>query len=195
MGCQELTSKRYISDGFCTSVRPITERVCGGLCLPIDSMPWYAEYVKVWARTKVAEWRCVDDETKRRTVTLACENGDTRRYTIRVVTGCRCKQFSRVHNQSPVDSRRDHDSLADSLVVEEDDDDVDQVGDDLVDDATRLTVDAASVTTLTSSRRRDRQPPRIRQRRPPSSGVAKKSNYSPASPDVSPEHRAASVVS
>lgn len=175
MGCQELTSKRYISDGFCTSVRPITERVCGGLCLPLDSMPWYAEYVKVWSRTKVAEWRCVDDQAKRRTVTLVCENGDTRRYTIRVVTGCRCKEFNRAHNQSPVESRRVDavDSLADSLVVDDDEDDEDD------EVAAKQTIEVAS--TPSSFKRRDRQPPR-RQRRP--SGAAKKTNYWPESPEL-----------
>lgn len=53
-GCKELRSKRYISDGFCTATKPITEVVCTGSCLPASLLPWYAEYVKLWARTKVS---------------------------------------------------------------------------------------------------------------------------------------------
>lgn len=171
MGCQELTSKRYISDGFCTSVKPITERVCGGLCLPV-SMPWYAEYVKVWARTKVAEWRCVDDQTRRRAVTLMCENGETRSYTIRVVTGCKCKQFSRLHNQSPafVASKRRPE----------------HVGVAAADDAT---TDSSPVEELLSRRRpdapRERGASRHHRRRPPAASMSpeRKLSYAPDDDD------------
>lgn len=92
VGCKELRSKRYLSDGFCTSVRPITEVVCVGTCLPAHQLPWYAEFVKVWARTKVLEWRCVDDVIRRQRVTLQCENGDERTYRVRVVRSCKCKR-------------------------------------------------------------------------------------------------------
>ena len=34
MGCRELRSTKYISDGQCTSVQPIKELVCAGECLP-----------------------------------------------------------------------------------------------------------------------------------------------------------------
>lgn len=170
MGCQELSSKRYISDGFCTSVRPITERVCGGLCLPI-SMPWYAEYVKVWARTKVAEWRCVDDQTRRRTVTLMCQNGETRSYTIRVVTGCKCKQFSRLHNQSPAFAaskrRSDHDGVV------------------AADDATTNPPVEELLSRRRSDAPRERGAPRHHRRRPPTASVSaeRKLSYVPDDDD------------
>ena len=45
--CQALRSKRYLSDGFCTSLRPVEDVVCTGSCLPIRELPWYAEFVKV----------------------------------------------------------------------------------------------------------------------------------------------------
>lgn len=45
--CHELRSVRYLSDGFCTSVRPIHDVVCTGNCLPIRQLPWYAEFIKV----------------------------------------------------------------------------------------------------------------------------------------------------
>ena len=100
MRCRELTSKRYISDGFCTSVRPVTERICGGYCLPMNVLPWYAEYVNVWARSKLARWCCVERGRRTRHVKLQCDNGTVRRYRLRVVSGCRCQRVSRLHNQS-----------------------------------------------------------------------------------------------
>jgi len=45
--CRELRSVRYLSDGFCTSVRPVHDVVCTGTCLPIRQLPWYAEFIKV----------------------------------------------------------------------------------------------------------------------------------------------------
>ena len=100
VGCKELRSKRYISDGFCTSVKPITELVCTGHCLPIRNLPWYAEFIKVWARTKVLEWRCVEDDIRRKRVVLQCENGETRSYRIKVVKSCKCKRYLKPQNQS-----------------------------------------------------------------------------------------------
>lgn len=97
-GCKELRSKRYISDGFCTATKPITEVVCTGNCLPTSLLPWYGEYVKLWSRTKVLEWRCVEDVKKRQKVKLQCENGETRTYEVKVVRSCKCKrQTSRGH--------------------------------------------------------------------------------------------------
>lgn len=106
VGCKELRSKRYISDGFCTSVKPITEVVCTGHCLPIRNLPWYAEFIKVWARTKVLEWRCVEDDVRRKRVTLQCENGETRSYRIKVVRSCKCKRYMKPQNQSLVRLRK-----------------------------------------------------------------------------------------
>jgi len=104
VGCQELTSKRYISDGFCTSVRPVTERVCVGYCLPVDVLPRYAQHARAWARSSLNYWRCVEQRRRsRRHVTLRCDNGQVRRYAMRVVTGCRCQRVRHgLHDHGPV---------------------------------------------------------------------------------------------
>nr|KAG5696076.1 hypothetical protein BaRGS_017188 [Batillaria attramentaria] len=85
VGCRELRAKRYISDGFCTSTKPIKEVVCAGHCLPIMDLPWYAEFVKVWARSKLRDWQCAEDVVKRKSVHLLCQNGQYRTYRIKVV--------------------------------------------------------------------------------------------------------------
>ena len=110
VGCKELRSKRYISDGFCTSVKPVTEVVCTGHCLPIRELPWYAEFIKVWARTKLLEWRCVDDVIRRRRVQLLCENGETRSYKIKVVKSCKCKRYGKGQNRSQLNGPSNSDS-------------------------------------------------------------------------------------
>jgi len=100
MGCHEMISKRYISDEFCTSVRPVTERVCTGHCVPVDVLPWYSQYVEVWARSKPISWRCVERRRRTRRVKLRCDNGQIRRYPLRVVSGCRCKRVSHLQDRS-----------------------------------------------------------------------------------------------
>ncbi|XP_072034417.1 sclerostin-like [Amphiura filiformis] len=102
MGCTELRSKRYISDGFCTSIKPITEVVCAGECLPVDNgqLPFYAQYVKVWSREKTREYRCVNDVVRQKRVHLICDNNERRTYRIRTVRSCKCKKYNREHNRS-----------------------------------------------------------------------------------------------
>lgn len=99
--CKPLKSKRYITDGFCTSIRPVVDFVCTGTCLPIRQLPWYAEFIKVWSHTKTLQYRCVDDVVRHRKVTFACDNGETRSYRIRVVRSCKCKRYMRSQNESP----------------------------------------------------------------------------------------------
>lgn len=102
VGCRELRAKRYISDGFCTSTKPIKEVVCAGHCLPIMDLPWYAEFVKVWARSKLRDWQCEEDVVKRKSVHLLCRNGQYRTYRIKVVKSCKCKK------SRPDDNRTDN---------------------------------------------------------------------------------------
>lgn len=102
----ELRSKRYITDGFCTSVRPVVDVVCTGSCLPIRELPWYAEFIKVWSRDKTLQYRCVDDDIRRRDVLFACDNGETRSYRIRVVRSCKCKRYVNSQNASSGSSSR-----------------------------------------------------------------------------------------
>ncbi|XP_033124217.1 sclerostin domain-containing protein 1-like [Anneissia japonica] len=110
LGCTELRSKRYISDGFCTSMKPITEVVCAGECLPVRNLPWYAEYVKVWSTEKTKEWRCVNDIVRHKRVHLRCENGERRTYRIRTVRSCKCKKYNKKHNESRLDIINEHDA-------------------------------------------------------------------------------------
>lgn len=105
MGCRELRAKRYISDGFCTSTKPIKEVVCAGSCLPIMDLPWYAEFVKVWAKAKLREWQCEEDIVKRKSVHLLCRNGQYRKYVIKVVKSCKCKRKHVKHNKTGTDSK------------------------------------------------------------------------------------------
>jgi hypothetical protein len=104
VGCRELRAKRYISDGFCTSTKPINEVVCAGNCLPIRDLPWYAEFVRVWAAPKIREWQCEEDVVKRKSVHLLCRNGNYRTYRIKVVKSCRC---SKVDGDNSTDRRKD----------------------------------------------------------------------------------------
>ncbi len=62
-------------------------------------------FPQVWARTKVLEWRCVEDDIRRRKVSLQCENGETRSYRIKVVKSCKCKRYMKLQNQSLVRMR------------------------------------------------------------------------------------------
>lgn len=99
--CKALRSKRYITDGFCTSLKPVEDMVCTGNCLPISDLPWYAEFIKVWSRTKTLQYRCVDDSVRYKRVTFVCDSGETRSYKIRVVRSCKCKKYLRNQNESP----------------------------------------------------------------------------------------------
>lgn len=116
LGCKELRAKRFISDGFCTSLKPLKEVVCAGQCMPIkeQNLPWWAEFTKYWAKPKFLEWRCVEAVTKLKKVQLMCENGETRTYKIRVVKSCRCKSYEHGTNMTdmkgaPARGKRDKD--------------------------------------------------------------------------------------
>ncbi|XP_054903204.1 sclerostin domain-containing protein 1a [Poeciliopsis prolifica] len=104
IGCRELRSTKYISDGHCTSVNPIKELVCAGECLPAQMLEnWIgaSRSRKFWARRSSShDWRCVNDKTRTQRIQLQCQDGTTRTYKITVVTSCKCKRFSRQHNES-----------------------------------------------------------------------------------------------
>ncbi|KAL4228937.1 Sclerostin domain-containing protein 1 [Mactra antiquata] len=104
LGCKELRAKRYISDGFCTSLKAIKEVVCAGHCMPIkeQDIPWWAEFTKYWAIPKYKEWRCVDAVVKLKKVQLMCKNGETRSYKIKIVKSCRCKSYEREPNRTEI---------------------------------------------------------------------------------------------
>ncbi|XP_028672861.1 sclerostin domain-containing protein 1a [Erpetoichthys calabaricus] len=103
LGCRELRSTKYISDGQCTSINPVKELVCAGECLPAQMLPnWIGGGYgrKYWSRRNMQEWRCVTDKTRTQRIQLQCQDGSTRTYKITVVTSCKCKRYSRQHNES-----------------------------------------------------------------------------------------------
>ncbi|XP_026161433.1 sclerostin domain-containing protein 1-like [Mastacembelus armatus] len=104
VGCRELRSTKYISDGQCTSVNPIKELVCAGECLPAHLLPnWIGGggYTgRYWSRRDAQEWRCVIDRTRAQRIRLQCQDGSSRTYKITVVTSCKCKRYSRQQNDS-----------------------------------------------------------------------------------------------
>lgn len=106
VGCRELRSTKYISDGQCTSINPVKELVCTGQCLPAQMLPnWIGGYGrKFWNRRNSQDWRCVNDKTRTQRIQLQCQDGSTRTYKITAVTSCKCKRYTRQHNESEVKS-------------------------------------------------------------------------------------------
>ncbi|KAM9340592.1 sclerostin domain-containing protein 1b [Symphorus nematophorus] len=104
VGCRELRSTKYISDGQCTSVNPIKELVCAGECLPAHLLPnWIGGGTftgRYWSRRDAQEWRCVIDRTRTQRIRLQCQDGSSRTYKITVVTSCKCKRYTRQQNDS-----------------------------------------------------------------------------------------------
>ncbi|CAG5957191.1 sclerostin domain-containing protein 1-like [Menidia menidia] len=104
VGCRELRSTKYISDGQCTSVNPIKELVCAGECLPAHLLPnWIGSSGysgRYWSRRDAQEWRCVIDRTRTQRIRLQCRDGSSRTYKITVVTSCTCKRYTRQQNDS-----------------------------------------------------------------------------------------------
>ncbi|XP_058503917.1 sclerostin domain-containing protein 1a [Solea solea] len=105
IGCRELRSTKYISDGHCTSINPIKELVCAGECLPAQMLQnWIGgtHGRKLWSRrgNSNQDWRCVNDKTRTQRIQLQCQDGSERTYKITVVTSCKCKRYSRQHNES-----------------------------------------------------------------------------------------------
>ena len=50
--CNGLQSKRYINDGFCRTLKPISETLCTGFCVPPRAIPDYSEFVRAWSSTR-----------------------------------------------------------------------------------------------------------------------------------------------
>ncbi|XP_051519920.1 sclerostin domain-containing protein 1-like [Myxocyprinus asiaticus] len=100
VGCRELRSTKYISDGQCTSLNPVKELVCAGECLPTHLLPNWIGGGLYWSRRDAQEWRCVTDRTRTQRIKLQCQDGSTRTYKITAVTSCKCKRYMRQHNES-----------------------------------------------------------------------------------------------
>lgn len=82
MACRGLRSKRYISDGFCRTLRPITEMLCTGQCVRGDA--------RLQPVSGMARWRCLDGQVVSQRVRLICDNGSSKSYRLRVVKSCTC---------------------------------------------------------------------------------------------------------
>uniref|UniRef100_A0A667Z1L9 Sclerostin n=1 Tax=Myripristis murdjan TaxID=586833 RepID=A0A667Z1L9_9TELE len=99
LSCRELRSTRYITDGSCRSAKPVKELVCSGQCMPAHLLPNSIVRGKWW-RSSATDYRCIPAHSRTQRVQLQCPNGNSRTYKIRVVTSCKCKRYSRHHNQS-----------------------------------------------------------------------------------------------
>lgn len=108
VGCRGLRSKRYISDGFCRTLKPISEVLCTGYCVPERNMPWYPEFMQIWGRAKVMEYRCVDGVVRNQKIRLMCDNGKMRVYNVRVVKSCSCRKHVRPPSSSLQPLNRSH---------------------------------------------------------------------------------------
>ncbi|XP_069490508.1 sclerostin [Ambystoma mexicanum] len=97
--CRELRSTRYITDGPCRSIKPVKELVCSGQCMPSHLLPNSIGRGKWW-RQNAMDYRCVPAHSRAHRIQLACPENEGRTYKIRVVTSCRCKRYTRYHNQS-----------------------------------------------------------------------------------------------
>ncbi|KAM3859317.1 sclerostin [Diretmus argenteus] len=99
LSCRELRSTRYITDGSCRSAKPVKELVCSGQCMPAHLLPNSIARGKWW-RSSALDYRCIPAHSRTQRIQLQCPNGNSRTYKIRVVTSCKCKRYSRHHNQS-----------------------------------------------------------------------------------------------
>lgn len=97
MTCNELRSTRYITDGLCRSAKAVRELVCSGACRPPNSIGGGGGK---WWRSSTSDYRCVPAHARTQRVQLHCPNGQTRTYKIRAVTSCKCKRYTRNHNQT-----------------------------------------------------------------------------------------------
>ncbi|CAJ0923446.1 unnamed protein product [Ranitomeya imitator] len=97
--CRELRSAQHITDGPCRSLKPVKELVCSGQCLPSHLLPNAIGRGKWWRQSSM-DYRCVPAHSHSQRIQLMCPDNEVRTYKIRVVTSCRCKRYTRFHNQS-----------------------------------------------------------------------------------------------
>lgn len=105
LGCSGIRIRRYVSNGFCTSRRPIRDTICDGDCLPMDQLPFFPEFSKIISRHK-REWRCVADDHRSKKVTVICNDGTKRKYRVSIVRSCKCKRYTRKQNQTKPNNRK-----------------------------------------------------------------------------------------
>lgn len=115
LGCEGIRIRRYVSNGRCTSRRPIRDMICDGHCLPMDELPWFPEFSKIISRHK-REWRCVADDVRNKKVTVMCNDGTKRKYRVRVIRSCKCKRYTHKQNETdPWQTRSAHNNKEQNL--------------------------------------------------------------------------------
>lgn len=105
LGCTGIRFRRYVSNGFCTSRRPLRDMICDGDCLPMDQLPFFPNFSKIISRHK-REWRCVADDRRTKKVKLICNDGTMRKYRVSVVRSCKCKRYTHKQNQTRPNSKK-----------------------------------------------------------------------------------------
>ncbi|XP_009325138.1 PREDICTED: sclerostin [Pygoscelis adeliae] len=78
--CREMRTTRYVTEGPCRSIKPVKELVCSGQCVPSHLLP--------------------NSIARMQRIQMACPEEETRTYKFRAVTSCKCKRYTRYHNQS-----------------------------------------------------------------------------------------------
>ncbi|XP_072212781.1 sclerostin isoform X2 [Excalfactoria chinensis] len=97
--CREMRITRYITEGPCRSLKPVKELVCSGQCVPSHLLPNSIGRGKWW-RQNSPDYRCIPAHTRTQRIQMECPDGETRTYKFRAVTACKCKRYTRYHNQS-----------------------------------------------------------------------------------------------
>ncbi|NWJ06363.1 SOST protein, partial [Crypturellus undulatus] len=97
--CREVRTTRYVTEGPCRSVKPVKELLCSGQCVPSHLLPNSIGRGKWW-RPGAPEYRCVPAHARTQRVLMACPERETRTHKFRAVTACKCKRYTRYHNQS-----------------------------------------------------------------------------------------------
>ncbi|NXB53758.1 SOST protein, partial [Leucopsar rothschildi] len=72
---------------------------CSGQCEPSHLLPNSIGRGKWWRQSSL-DYRCIPAHTRTQRILLACPEQETRTYKFRAVTSCKCKRYTRYHNQS-----------------------------------------------------------------------------------------------
>ncbi|XP_009980612.1 PREDICTED: sclerostin [Tauraco erythrolophus] len=99
LSCREMRTTRYVTEGPCRSVKPVKELVCSGQCGPSHLLPNSIGRGKWW-RQNALDYRCIPAHTRTQRIQMSCPEEETRTYKFRAVTSCKCKRYTRYHNQS-----------------------------------------------------------------------------------------------
>ncbi|NWT75328.1 SOST protein, partial [Prunella himalayana] len=97
--CREVRTTRFLTDGPCRSLKPVKELLCSGQCEPSHLLPNSIGRGKWW-RQNALDFRCIPAHSRTQRVLMACPHQETRTYKFRAATSCKCKRYTRYHNQS-----------------------------------------------------------------------------------------------